>query len=668
MAQNKRLLGLLDANENTVLHYAAKFGRVLIVQEILSLRLSVTRSNRDGFTAAHLAAACGSLEIIQALHNAGDSLCTPNNVMWTPLHYALKYKHRDVVSYLLRNNCALVENDHIATSIAQMAVVENDKVLLQMFLESGFDIGMVNHVGWNLVHFAAANGNETVMELMQDMITEEHLLAKDIYRRTPFMQAVIGRHMSMVMKLEQFELDMYSAVDKFGKNSLHYAVQLGYMEMVEHLLEKIDIDEQDARGMSPLHLAALYGRIDVMQFLLDSHAKTDLTDKMGRTPLYVACENAKPDAMALLLQHGARYDILPSNQRSLISCAVITQDPATFEFVLGIPKIPIFAPDVNEWTPVHYAAQLGRVNFLEKLAGIDSSALLHRDNKGRTPFHTAATWEQLDVIMFYLQIEGFDPNIVDSKGETALHLAIRQNSASIVCRLADCDQVDMNIKNCLGDAPIHLAVEMWEQGIISVLCACERCDLNIEDSDGMTPILLSAELGQSTIVEILTKSRRLDCLAVDRHQNGAAHFAALLRTPGTLKVLYQLGQFRLFEKNDRGETPFDMARRHDNHEIMCFLEDLESSEPEPNDMGEDDSIVSPTDQKLWKAMPKRGTLYDSSVYDDTESQENAASGSSCEEEEEYELVEAKEEEEMSSFLEIERAANEEEEKREEGSL
>jgi hypothetical protein len=58
---------------------------------------------------------------------------------------------------------------------------------------------------------------------------------------------------------------------------LHYACRTGNLEHVKYLVnvQKVPIDEQDTHDATPLYLAALTGRNDICQLLLESGAKCD---------------------------------------------------------------------------------------------------------------------------------------------------------------------------------------------------------------------------------------------------------------------------------------------------------------------------------------------------------------------------------------------------------
>lgn len=72
----------------------------------------------------------------------------------------------------------------------------------------------------------------------------------------------------------------------FNRTPLHHAIQA--LEPIEHMIF-CDIDAQDCFGLTPLHYAVEFDRVDVACCLMSEHgAKTNLQDIYGDTPLGVA--------------------------------------------------------------------------------------------------------------------------------------------------------------------------------------------------------------------------------------------------------------------------------------------------------------------------------------------------------------------------------------------
>ena len=64
---------------------------------------------------------------------------------------------------------------------------------------------------------------------------------------------------------------------KEGKTSLHLASEKGHLALAEKLLsyENCDIESRTTKKQTPLHLAVLHGKKDVVRLLLDYGADVD---------------------------------------------------------------------------------------------------------------------------------------------------------------------------------------------------------------------------------------------------------------------------------------------------------------------------------------------------------------------------------------------------------
>ncbi|KAE8327260.1 ankyrin repeat-containing domain protein [Aspergillus sergii] len=71
----------------------------------------------------------------------------------------------------------------------------------------------------------------------------------------------------------------------------------------------VNVNVQDSRGQTPLHIAAQCGHLGVVRLLLTTeHIDVNARDHHGSTPLHVASEKGHVEVVQLLVAHGARLD------------------------------------------------------------------------------------------------------------------------------------------------------------------------------------------------------------------------------------------------------------------------------------------------------------------------------------------------------------------------
>lgn len=123
---------------------------------------------------------------------------------------------------------------------------------------------------------------------------------------TPFHLACREGHRYIAERLLTFAEQpslLVKEEDKEGATALHVACQRDEREIVEFLLEKkADISARKNDGMTPVHVAAEYGCLDVMGLFLNRpDFKINIEDRYNQTPLHFATEYGRKAMMDLLV-------------------------------------------------------------------------------------------------------------------------------------------------------------------------------------------------------------------------------------------------------------------------------------------------------------------------------------------------------------------------------
>ncbi|XP_004247547.1 protein VAPYRIN-LIKE [Solanum lycopersicum] len=211
-----------------------------------------------------------------------------------------------------------------------------------------------------------------------------------------------------------------NSVDRF----LHYAAATDCVDLMEILClgyADIDLNSIDSQGRTPLHIAAIHGHVEVIQFLVSVGSDTDRLDAQGWTPLHFAATQGYVEAVGVLLNHSnfAKY--------------VVTKQGKT-AYELAIDKGHSKLYDVLQLgDTLHKAARKGDVADIKKCI-TEGANVNGKDQNGWTPLHRAAFKGRVEVAKVLVN-NGAKLDLVDYVGYTPLHLAIEAGQEDVAIYL-----------------------------------------------------------------------------------------------------------------------------------------------------------------------------------------------------------------------------------------
>lgn len=180
-----------------------------------------------------------------------------------------------------------------------------------------------------------------------------------------------------------FILLCYIVGVRSGSGSIHKVALKGNLVAVKRWIEKkgadVNIADERQNGMTPLHLAAGSGYLNIVEYLVSQGAFIDITDNAGITPLGVASAFGRVEIVKYLLQQGASPNIA------------------------GMGGI----------TPLHAAAGGGHLKVVKSLVDYGAS-LYGRDDSGAYPIGLADKKGHSDVVE-YLKVRIEQDQIMKEK-------------------------------------------------------------------------------------------------------------------------------------------------------------------------------------------------------------------------------------------------------------
>lgn len=122
--------------------------------------------------------------------------------------------------------------------------------------------------------------------------------------------------------------------DERGQVALFLAMRDDSPKVAAALLAHpgLKVDQPNAAGETPLMMAALRGRVDWTQRLVE---RGGAVKREGWTPLHYAASGPEPRVVALLLERGAAVDALSPNHSTPLMMAARYGDEAAVELLLS---------------------------------------------------------------------------------------------------------------------------------------------------------------------------------------------------------------------------------------------------------------------------------------------------------------------------------------------
>jgi len=286
---------LEDESGATLLMYAAEDGNVEAVQVLVDSKASLDIKTKDGKTALDIAQGrCSSCPTIM------KRVCECAELL---IKAALE---RDVNQQLLeKENTHSVMSNHTFHDLFHMMYDNNFPALAQA-LDEGADVNMVDGSGQTLLMNAARNGRlEQLRFLVEfeaclDIQDEDGDTALDWAQgmgETECAELLIEANGNYVMSNHTF-------------NDLAGMLFCNDFPALEQALnEGADVNMLDGDGSTLLMNAAVVGKVESLQFLIDSKASIDIQDEDGETALDYAQDLGKTECVELLIAAALENDL-----------------------------------------------------------------------------------------------------------------------------------------------------------------------------------------------------------------------------------------------------------------------------------------------------------------------------------------------------------------------
>jgi tankyrase len=468
---------------------------------------------------------------------------------------AIHVKKKQLLDMLLKKNVNLNEKNKELLTALHIAADRNQTELLELLLRHGAKANALDGGGNTALHRCAAEGRlESARVLLRfdidpSIMNLQGKQAKDV-ASTEAVRAL----------LEEEETTANAAVADRRTLELQLleAAKSGDIEIVNRLVlnnrtpqELVNCCDSEGRRSTPLHFAAGYNRIEVVQFLLEQGADVHAKDKGGLVPLHNACSYGHYEVTELLVQYGADVNVA----------------------------------DLWKFTPLHEAAAKGKFDICKLL--IKHGADTERKNRdGATPMQL--TRESDDDVQDLL------------RGDVAFLEHAKKGDLEKVRKLLTAENVNCRDITGRNSTPLHLAAGYNNLEVAAYLLE-QGASVNAQDKGGLIPLHNASSYGHLEIASLLIE-HGANVMSADRWGFTPLHEAAQKGRTQLCALLVSHGADPRLQ-NQESQTPLDLAASED---VISLLRDAIASSggqtcvlitPPQSSSRSDDSATEADDDK-----------------------------------------------------------------------
>ncbi|CAG5074072.1 Similar to ANK1: Ankyrin-1 (Homo sapiens) [Cotesia congregata] len=559
--------GVLDNSKVTSLHFAVRFNQIEIVKILLQSKTELSFKEL-----IHLAVLNNSKDVVEFLVH-----CCLSNENQTPLHIAAKNGYAELTQYLISLqpdvNC---RSDGEVTPLLDAAVyghVETVKILLS----NNADVNIGSNKGTTALHVAAQYGHEEVVKVLLENVFNGYpeivqlLLEKkalDIPYEESGNSAVHLAAMNgniEVMRLLFRQKGQLKKRNVFHENPLYLAARYGHLEVVKFLVERGATcnNSNECRNYNPLHACAYANHPEVAKFFISQKVDLDARTKEFSTPISIAAFGGSYEIVKLLVEAGCNFNVKNARGVTPLHSAIMRSHLKVAEYLLT-QDVDVKAATTNKKLPIHVALESNLFNVVPTLINKYKNSVNYQDCLNETPLYMLCKWNHPELVQVFINNGG--KIIYDSKH--CMNPALSTGSKDVIDVLF---KNGVNIHGVLpGGVPfLHRAVQFEQLDIVKMLVA-KKVDVNAFSAVKETALMIAAYYDFSEIADFLLKNKA-DPRLENESNLSALDVAIMKNSLDTFHLLYESLKVEVTDKINPKFKPLHDAAFYGKAVMAKFL-------------------------------------------------------------------------------------------------
>lgn len=498
---------VLTADQRTLVHTAAFDGHLETIEFLCSFYPKLCkRTDIDGNTSLHDAAAGGDLDVFQKLVDTGVDPLIVNNDGATVLHDAAFYGRFKLVQHICSMYPHMIDNvSRSGLTPAIGAALGGHLEIIDYLEKQGADLKLQTREGSTALHEAAYAGHLLMVQYLKTRFPD----MQDVRNKRSFAPCHFASqegHLDVLKCLLPDHTDDLPLTDQ-GQTILHIATYNGMMDIVRFLCSKIPslLSSEDSDGAIALHYAARGGSIDALVYLTDKGLDPKTVTNSGSTILHLAAFEGHLDMVLYVCE---KYpELAEVKDSSGHSAAHYVAASGEVHVLLNILKHGI-SPRIraeNGSSLLMKAAGSGKLTMVQYLCTEYPDMLGFCDNYGCNMLHYAACGGHIDIVKYGV-CNGLNPMSLSDEQYTLLHVATFHCHPDTVAFLCESFPDMINFKDSSQRTPEDMAKEFGHVEIVSIF---ENMKVHSDTrSEPGVPVVSGTG---SKLSDVLCCSRQMKC-------------------------------------------------------------------------------------------------------------------------------------------------------------
>ena len=411
-----------DEQGNSALHWAARINDITSIDLLLNHGASLYLKNHDGMIPSqwadsnHVSRSYGYLthtlanlehqlisaimnhdfkSVIRLTHNGANLNYQDINGNHS-LNIAIQNGHTDIAMLLIKQGADVNRANWQGSTPLHEACFHGHLDIIKALIAAKSNINQLDEHKMTPLHNAALNGHAVIVNMLLDHKANKNI--KDVYGKTALDDAKKFNHSDVIRLLD-------------GTHTYHISTEQFQQWIAELPLEQVQaktkkvrqgdlsalIRSSDANGRTALHIAAAYGDVAKIDWLLSHGAIINALKHDLESPLHEAAWEGQEAAIKALLKQGANME--QSNKFGLTALHISSwKGHHDITKCLLNHGANVNALNQHSWTPLHYAVKFNRPEVAQLL--LDAGANLYaKENKHQqSPLEMARERNAKDIV------------------------------------------------------------------------------------------------------------------------------------------------------------------------------------------------------------------------------------------------------------------------------